>query len=1208
MQDFGQFLLFVSFFVTLATALTAVAGAVTKNERMMRGARSGLYASTLLAIAMAVVLTHGFLTHDFSNKYIASYSDRSMPTVYLLAAFWGGEKGALLFWVTSLSIFSSIAIYTKRERSPVYLSWVVAILMGAIFFFLILMVFESSPFETFMTSAGPEDGKGLNPLLQNPVMAFHPPALLTGYIMFTIPFAFGMAALISNKLDEQWISDTRRWTIVSWLFLTVGLLLGARWAYMEIGWGFWWMWDAVENAGLVPWFTATAFLHSVMIQERRGMLKRWNMVLLVLTFALTIVGTFMTRSQIIVSIHAFADSKLPGYFGVYLLIILAVGISLITWRWKALKSEARVEAFMSRESMFVLNNVLFVFCAVVLLWGTLIGKFSEWEPLQDFFGIDEPLVWDEPTFNDIFAPIGLLILLVMSIGPLISWRRATVSNFRKNFIKPLAWATIVTVILTSIAVVLELLDRQSAYGQSFGEAYGAWSDSLQWTHYTSFATYLLCAFVLFSIFREFYLGAKVRRKKTGGTGAASLLALTVKNPRRYGGYIVHIGMVFLFIAFTGKVFKTEEKDRLVRMGNVHVVEDYSITLADRNAYWDEGEGCATQQATFVVMPVRTTVDEDEVTQLATWLEGRGTGPFHIETEMDSPIMRVRFVDDAARQTLLDDFALTRALLANHSQVFASRQSRQILYDPVDTKLAQSMPFAAMQQLRSLRDALAVSNFDVKAGIQGGSLRLTLDFASEAAFDTFQKRTAQLAWGAAIGTKLVATGSNPGQRTRTFAVTDPAFEAELRDAIDQTGWGATAAPNSDAEAITLRFQDGASFEGFETAVRSVAIPPHVLALMANPELGALDIIDAATGAQLFPESRFYPRQRQATTEVAISSADFLIDVYVSMQASENPEYVKLYTVIFPLVNFLWIGGMLLVFGAVICLIPPWLSRTLVSVFSGRSSTRQAIILFAAGSIAGAGFFGLGASTARAEQVPEPYGFAAPAAGDAYSDILGKLKCACREGRKLQIGQIPMSDPACDCAQAIDDKRVIFELVGREPAVEQSSGRAKYDVLGALKIVEPSWDERFIYAKSDYVTLVNTTKNTCAGERGMTLSQSKATCSVKSTWLPRFRQLLTAGVSRADVFEYYVAENNVTQQPSAPWESYELHTLEDRGFTYTLPIGLLLGALFLLFFFVLPVRKKRRGQAQASREAQGAAGTALSARDRLILEDELEGYDL
>ncbi|MFT5434356.1 MAG: cytochrome c-type biogenesis protein CcmF, partial [Myxococcota bacterium] len=387
MQALGSLLLTITFFSTLAVALTAIYGAVTRNTTLVRGARYGLYACTFLYLAMAGVLWHGYFTHDFGNKYIATYSDLEMPAIYLFTSFWGGEKGALLFWATVLTVFSTIAIHQARERDVSYLGWSLGLLALAIFFYDILMVFEANPFESFLTHHGPRDGDGLNPLLQNPTMAIHPPALLTGYIAFTLPFCFGAASLITGRLDDQWAKDTRKWTIVSWLFLTVGLVLGGYWAYQELGWGGFWMWDPVENAGLIPWFTATAFLHSIIIQERRGMLRRWNFSLVCLTFWLTIFGTFLTRSQLIVSIHAFADSQLSEYFLAYMALLAIVSVALLTWRWKALRAEERIQSFLSREAFFVLNNVMLVMCGFIVMWGTLYSKISEAEAFQDLYNM-----------------------------------------------------------------------------------------------------------------------------------------------------------------------------------------------------------------------------------------------------------------------------------------------------------------------------------------------------------------------------------------------------------------------------------------------------------------------------------------------------------------------------------------------------------------------------------------------------------------------------------------------------------------------------------------------------------------------------------------------------------------------------------------------------------------------------------------------------
>jgi len=1203
MQEFGQLLLIITFFVALATALTAMTGALTRNLRLMNGARSGLYAIALLSIAMAVVLTHGFLTHDFSNKYIATYSDRSMPLVYLVAAFWGGEKGALLFWVTSLAIFSAIAVYTKRERSPVYLSWVVSILAFGTLFFLILMVFEASPFETFMTSAGPAEGQGLNPLLQNPVMAFHPPALLTGYIMFTIPFAFGMAALITRKLDDQWITDTRRWTIVSWAFLSVGLLLGARWAYMEIGWGFWWMWDPVENAGLVPWFTATAFLHSVMIQERRGMLKRWNVILVSLTFLLTIVGTFLTRSQLIVSIHAFADSKTVWYFFGYMIVIATVAGSLIAWRWRGLKSEARIESLVSRESAFVLNNVVLVFCAFIVLWGTLMGKITESETVRAAVGLADPLVWDENTFNEIFVPVGFALLVLMAVGPLISWRRATARNLRKNLLWPMAWAAIVTLVITAIAVLSRIDGIATVYGLSFGEAYDAWLARVDTGDWLSVVVYFLCAFVLAGIGREFHLGAKVRRKKHGGGYLGSLVALTAKNPRRYGGYLVHISVVFMFIAFTGKAFQVEEKDRLVAMGSVHVVDNYSFALVDRDRYWSVSQGCAISNATFVVLPIARTVAEREVDRLVEWLTERDVGVFHVETQADSPFMRVRFEDVAARPDLLLDDWLSRRLGTRFRLVSADEARRSLHYVFDDEGLARAMPFAVMEALRDARARLTESGqaLGLTAEISPGMSELILRFDSLGGLHDFRHRVATLVLGQALGSSLVLDRAEPDRLRRTYRIRGSDGFAQITEAALTGRFGAQA--EIEGRRIVFTFADRAAFESFEPTLSQRAVPDHILAVIDNPELGAVEIVDEATGVALRPELRFFPRAATTTTEVAISGADFLVDVYISMQPSEDGNYVKLYTVIFPLVNFLWLGAMMLVIGSAICLIPRWLGQTIVAMVRGRGASTAATVAFAAVGLA----LALAPSSAHA-RVPEPQGFAVPAGGDAFTDLLGVLSCDCPDVRGT-LSPPSLAEATCACPGADTDRGLIRELLDSRPAREQASGRAKYDVLRALRDVDPGWDLRFRYDEARYQRLLYTVKNTCPGEKNMTLAQSKSTCTVRSTWLPRFRLLLTAGLSDEDLFAFYVAENNVTMAPSRPWQPHELRSSEERTVSYGVPLAAVFFVVAGLGLYAWWNRRRRRrpGATSSEREDRGGAAPSLSKGDKLLLADELDGLD-
>lgn len=1135
MQELGQLLLLLTFAATVATAVTAIAGATTKRHAWMRGARHGLLGVGLLTIAMSIVLTHGFLTHDYSSRYIYEYSERAMPLIYKLAAFWGGERGALLFWVTSLSIFSNLAVFFRKDRSPEYLTWVTALLSLAILFFLILMVFQTSPFDTWMAQPTPEDGRGLNPLLQNPVMAFHPPALLTGYILFTIPFAFGMAALITNKLDDQWIADTRRWTIVSWTFLSIGLLLGCRWAYMEIGWGFWWMWDAVENAGLIPWFTATAFLHSVMIQERRGMLKRWNVTLLALTFLLTIVGTWMTRSQIIVSIHSFADSELSDYFFWYGGVIILFSTWLIAKRWKALRSEARIESFMSREAMFVLNNVVLVFCFVIVLYGTLMGKITESETVREAFGLLEPVVWDEGDFNGIFVWVGLALLAILGIGPLISWRRSTAKNFRRNFLWPLAWGSLFTLAIAATVLIYESSENARIYAMSFGEGFARWADGLDMGDWVSIIVYWMSAFVLFSIAREFHVAAKVRKAQGLGGYWGNTFVVLFRNPRRYGGYIVHIGVVFMFFAFTGKAFKHEEKDRLIAVGDTHILNRYSVSLVDRDHRYSVADGCFVSDATFIAMSLRTTVAETSVDRLESWLGERSVGTFHVQTALDDPKMTVRIKDETQKARVLSDYYFAKRFRRDLRQI-PGRDALSTRYAFSDDKLVESYPEEAMRRLREARTWFQRSGLPVTAELTPGAAELTLRFA-----------------------------------------------------------------NAENQRGTL------------SHLEAVSVPEWVLAVHDDTETGALHVVDRHTGQVMVPESRFYPSKGSSTTEVAISGEDFLVDLYLSMQPDMGKPYVKVMSVIFPLVNFLWIGALLLLLGAVIALMPRWLGKTLASLVAGqklgddddpkpgaprgaKTATTAVLILMAAVMVP--------RSDARAAgELPEPFGFAPPV-GDPAQDLMVHLDCGC----PLAAGEskkVALSDVSCACPQADSDRQVVADLMARRPPLEVTSGRAKYDVLKQLVALEPAWEPRVRDTGDRLGGLLRGIRTTCPGEYLMTLEATRATCSHRMRWVQIFRFLIAAGVNDDDVFAFYLASNNATES-GGPWEAHVLKTSDERAMSWGLPAALT-GAVVLVIGLLIGrnVRRARKhGVVETEREQ---TGDDLSETERRRLLDERDLWE-
>jgi len=477
----------------------------------------------LVAVASAGMI-NAFLTDDFTIRYVAHESEIAQPLFYKITSYWGGLDGSILFWVFLLSVFGSTAVYVNRERYRELIPYVVAIISTVEMFFLYLMVVHKNPFSTFVTDA-PPDGTGLNPLLQNYWMAIHPPLLYTGFVGMTIPYAFGMAALITGHLDDAWLRAVRRWTIIGWLFLTFGLTLGMLWAYEELGWGGFWGWDPVENAGLLPWFTATAFLHSVMVQERRGMLRVWNVTLVIITFFLTIFGTFMTRSGVVQSVHAFGeDRELALLFSIFMVAILAFSFALLVYRLPLLKARNEFDSWMSREAAFLANNWILLFSAFFVLFATMFPTLSEAVR-------GERLTVGPPFFNRWMLPIGLILLTLTGIGPLLAWRRSTLQNVAKQFMWP---------------VLVGVVTAAALYG--FGIR--VWSSGI---------CFALCAFSATTIAQEFIRGADVRRATTGTDLLTGMVGLFGRSRRRYAGYIVHLGIITMFLGFAGEGFKQEEQ-------------------------------------------------------------------------------------------------------------------------------------------------------------------------------------------------------------------------------------------------------------------------------------------------------------------------------------------------------------------------------------------------------------------------------------------------------------------------------------------------------------------------------------------------------------------------------------------------------------------------------------------------------------------------
>jgi cytochrome c-type biogenesis protein CcmF len=535
----------------------AVAGARRKNQRLIRSAIYGSYAATGLIAFASAVMWFAILSNDYSIKYVQRHSDASMPWFYKFTAFWGGLDGSILWWVLLLAVFASLSIFINRERHKELIPYVAAILYVVIGFFLFLIIFQKRPFDIFLTEA-PRSGKGMNPLLMNPYMATHPPSLYLGFVSATVPFAFGLAALITGNLDDSWLASTRRWMIVSWYFLSQGLILGMLWAYEELGWGGYWGWDPVENAGFLPWLTATAFLHSILVQERRGMMKVWNVCLVITTFLLTMFGTFMTRSGIVQSVHAFGqDTTLAWLFSTFIFGVAIFSFGYVVYRLPLLRSRNELDSWLSREYAFLLNNWILLGCALFILTATMFPTISEWI-------MHDRITVGPPFFNKTLAPPGLILLFLTGVGPLIAWRKASAENLKTQFALPTT-AMVVTALVLGIFTPLR--------GWSEFTVKGA---HLKFPLTASVMCFALCAFVLTTIGQEFYRGARVRQTHTKLDFFTSLIGLVARGKRRYGGYIVHVAIVLMFVGFAGDAYK-KESDYTVEKGQKVALGEYQLT-------------------------------------------------------------------------------------------------------------------------------------------------------------------------------------------------------------------------------------------------------------------------------------------------------------------------------------------------------------------------------------------------------------------------------------------------------------------------------------------------------------------------------------------------------------------------------------------------------------------------------------------------------
>jgi len=547
---FGSFALLLAFICAVYAFVGGIFAIRTRHPLLVKSTRQAGMATCGLIFIATFSLVYLFFSDSYWVSYVVAHSNRDLSTFYKISALWSGQEGSLLFWSFLLAIYVFSALFAYRNKNGELMPYVGVVLAGVQIFFLTLNNFVASPFKVLASPAANgaleiytrADGNGLNPLLQYPEMVIHPPNLYSGYTGFAIPFAFALGALLARYPGEKWIHLTRKWTMIAWCFQTAGILLGAHWAYAVLGWGGYWGWDPVENASLLPWLTGTAFLHSVMMQEKRGMMKVWNVWLVFLTFMLCILGTTLTRSGIVSSVHAFAQSSIGNWFVGFLVVILVVCLAAYIKNRDYLKSENQLDSIISRESSFLFNNLILLVSCVAVLSGTLFPVFSEWVS-------GSRISVGTPFFNKVNIPIGLLLLALTGLGPLLAWRKTSTESLKRNFAGPLIASLIA-------AAVLFALGMREFY---------------------ALVCMTLCAFVAATIGMEFFRGARVVRARSGLSWASSAVDLTLRNTRRYGGYIVHMGMVLIFVGLAGAAFNKDVQKEM-KLGSTLQIGRYNLLL------------------------------------------------------------------------------------------------------------------------------------------------------------------------------------------------------------------------------------------------------------------------------------------------------------------------------------------------------------------------------------------------------------------------------------------------------------------------------------------------------------------------------------------------------------------------------------------------------------------------------------------------------
>jgi cytochrome c-type biogenesis protein CcmF len=568
MAQLGQFALAISFIVAIYAIVASLVGIRARNDKLIASGRNAAICNCIAISTAIFALGYLFLTNDFSVAYVAAHSSIDLPLHFKISSVWGGQEGSLLFWSWILTVYSALVILQNRNKHRSMMPYVTSVLMGTSLFFTAMHLFVANPFQLggIQMPGGalrlfhPADGLGLNPLLQDTLMVIHPPMLYAGMVGFAVPYAFAIAALMTRQLGDTWIRTSRRWTMIAWGVLAIGILLGGNWAYHELGWGGYWAWDPVENASLMPWLIGTAYLHSVMVQEKKGMLKIWNVVLIVAAYTMSIFGTMITRSGLIDSVHAFAKSDIGGYFMAFIVVTIAGAAYLILDRLPYLRPDNQMGAVVSRESSFLFNNLVLLVSCFAILWGTMFPVLSEW-----YNG--NKITVGAPFFNRVNVPIAIFLLFLTGVGPLLAWRKASTNSLKRNFLLPASIALASGVPLYFMGV----------------------------NHFYAWLSIVMSIFVGITIIREFYKGAQARAYGTGERFHQAIVNLTMRNTRRYGGYIIHFGFVLLFIGWSGQAFS--EKIRLPgsKIGDHFQVHQYDMRVEDMGVH--NGPNYAAQFAT-----------------------------------------------------------------------------------------------------------------------------------------------------------------------------------------------------------------------------------------------------------------------------------------------------------------------------------------------------------------------------------------------------------------------------------------------------------------------------------------------------------------------------------------------------------------------------------------------------------------------------------